>query len=55
MTIKNVPSTHIDAFGGTIQSAEKPYDEFIRDKKAAAAAADQNSEDSDAGTNAESH
>lgn len=35
MTIKNVPSTHVDAFGGTIQSAEKPYGEFIRDKQRA--------------------
>ena len=35
MTIKNVPSTHINAFGGTIQSAEKPYGEFIRDKQEA--------------------
>ncbi|MDO4409100.1 MAG: LicD family protein, partial [Eubacteriales bacterium] len=32
MTIKNVPSTHINAFGGTIQSAEKPYTEYIREK-----------------------
>ena len=35
MTIKNIPSTHSGAFGGTIQSAEKPYTEFIREKQAA--------------------
>ncbi len=37
MTIKNIPSTHSGAFGGTIQSAEKPYTEFIREKQAAEA------------------
>ena len=35
MTIKNVPSTHTGAFGGTIQSADKPYEEFIREKQQA--------------------